>query len=68
MTSSSPTHPLLSPSLINDIEDLRKDWEIKGISIAAVKRDEGDPSVGWKTDFLGLGVRDGIAYTSAVTD
>lgn len=55
----SPRKPDLLTPLVNDIDRLRREWGIKGVSITVVNQDPGDDFNDWKTEFLGLGVRDG---------
>lgn len=54
-----PEYEVLTPSLVAEIEELRKRWDIRGMSIAVVKQDGGHEYNVWKTDTFGLGVADG---------
>jgi len=47
---------VLSPGLLAQIEALRSDWQIPGVSIAVVKMDEQDH---WHKQTVGLGRRNG---------
>lgn len=48
-------HNVISKDLVEDIDQLRRDWGIKGVAIAIVRKGE-DGS--WKKDTFGLGVAD----------
>jgi hypothetical protein len=50
-----PEYEVLTPSLVAEIEELRKRWDIRGMSIAVVKQDGGHEYNVWKTDTFGLG-------------
>jgi hypothetical protein len=47
---------LLPRHLVGELDQLRRDWGIKGASVVVVQR-QGDGS--WKEDVIGLGVADG---------
>lgn len=51
-------YEVLTPSLVKEIEDMRKRWEIGAGSIAVVKQDEGQEYDEWRSDSLGLGEAD----------
>lgn len=48
-------YSVLPKELVQDIDELRRDWGIKGVAIAVVRKGE-DGS--WKEDTFGLGVAD----------
>jgi hypothetical protein len=55
--SSAPA--LLPPSLVAEIDQLRREWGIKGASIMVVKQEKGDRFDDWREAFAGMGDRDG---------
>lgn len=63
---NKPSHKvnLLTQDIIDEIDQLRKDWGIKGASVTVVRHDpvSGD----WKEDNLGFGVAD--RHDNPVTD
>ncbi|KAJ9118534.1 hypothetical protein QFC22_003753 [Naganishia vaughanmartiniae] len=52
-------YEILTPALVREIEEMRKRWNVAGVSIAVVMQDNGWEYDQWKTDTLGLGVADG---------
>ena len=50
---------LLPPSFIADIDRIRQEWGIKGVSVTVVKQKKGDGFDQWEEQSVGLGVRDG---------
>jgi hypothetical protein len=56
----SQTPPgLLPSSLVAEIDQLRREWGIKGASIMVVKQEKDDRFDEWREAFAGMGQRDG---------
>lgn len=54
---------ILNPSLVHEIDQLRREWDINGAGIAVVRmKDDGK----WEQDMFGLGIADGRG--NAVTE
>ena len=63
LDASKPRYNILTPELLEEIDQLRRDWHIKGAGIAVVRlKDDGE----WEQDTLGIGIADGAA--NAVTE
>lgn len=59
-----PSLNLLTQDVLDEIDHLRKEWGIKGASVAVVRRDP--VSGNWQEDTFGLGVAD--RHNNSVTE
>ncbi|KAJ9091788.1 hypothetical protein QFC21_007091 [Naganishia friedmannii] len=60
ITNTHTQSPLLPQSLIKELDNLRKSWDVGGVSVTTVKREKAWKFDEWQTQTVGLGEADDI--------